>query len=283
MRISLKNRLKFTPFSTVIYVFVILWCAVFFACSFWLVMNAFKSRNQFLVDNIGWPDPFSIGNFGKAFSELARTGKSVPVMVFNSLWRTIGSIAISTASCHFLAYCLSKYKFPGRNVIYWTSIITMMLPVYGTLPAQLKLYYALGIYDSPLILISAIGIGGILIPYACYSSLSWSFAEAAFLDGAGHFTVYFKIMLPQMVPIITALSVTAFIGGWNDYMNSIVFMPSYFTLSTGLYIYQQETAREYQYTVLFAGILMSIVPVVVLFSLFQKTLLQVDISGGLKG
>lgn len=278
-----RERRKMTPGKIVILVFLAVWSVSFFGGFAWLLLNSFKLRAQYIVDNVGWPSPFKFSNYGNAFRELKSTGKSVPIMVWNSLWRVVGSILISQACANVVAYCLAKYRFPGRNLLYWIAIMITMIPIYGTMSASLSLHNMLGIYDNPLHLLAAIGIGGILIPYSCYRNLPWSYAESAFIDGAGHFTVFFRIMLPQMVPVITALSITAFIGGWNDYMTSIVYMPSYPTLATGLYIYQVETQRKYNYPVLFAGIIMSILPVLVLFLSFQKTFMELDLSGGLKG
>ena len=269
--------------KVIVFTFLVLWCISFFGGAFWLIINSFKSRAQYIQDNIAFPKPFLLSNYKDAFSELANTGKSVPIMIWNSVWRTVGSILITQMCTNAVAYCLAKYKFPGRNTLYWTAIITMMIPVYGTMGAALKMHVALGIYNNPFHLLSAIGIGGILIPYSCYRNLPWSYAESAFLDGAGHYTVFFKIMLPQMVPVITALSISAFIAGWNDYMSTLVYMPDYPTLATGIYYYQIETERKYNYPVLFAGILMSIVPVIVLFITFQKSFMELDLGGGLKG
>ncbi len=292
MRTKLKKThrgpKKITPFLAVIMAFLVLWMIVFFLLAGWLVLNVFKTPAQYknfdLGGSLAFPSPFSFANMPQAFVQLQEFGYGVPVMVFNSLWRVAGSIVIGQLCANMVAYSLAKYKFFGRDAIYWAIIITMMLPVYGTMPAQLRLYRALGMYDTPLILLNAIGIGGTLIPYSCYKNLSWTYAEATFLDGGGHYTVFFRVMLPQMLPVITALAVTAFITGWNDYMTTIVYIPSYPTLATGIYYYQEVVGtRTGDYPILFAAVLMSVLPVLVLFLCFQKTLLSLDISGGLKG
>ncbi len=279
---------KLNALSATMLVFLSLWSVVFLSLCLWLIMNCFKQSVQYKNFSTGgslaFPNPFIFTNFSQAFVQLESFGYGVPLMVFNSLWRVIGSIIISQLCANMVAYSIAKYKFPGRDVIYWTIIITMMLPIYGTMPAQLRLYKALGMYDSPLSLLGAIGITGSLIQYSCYKGLSWTYSEAAFIDGGGHFTVFFKVMLPQMVPVITALSVTAFIGGWNDFMTTIVYMPSYPTLATGIYYYQEAVGRRTgDYPILFAAVVMSVIPALALFIGFQKTLLNIDISGGLKG
>ena len=283
-----KRIKKLNALSGTMLVFLVLWSITFLTLSFWLIMNCFKDSLQYKNFSIGGstslPKPFTLKNFSQSFVQLESFGYGVPLMVFNSLWRVIGSIIISQICANMVAYSLAKYKFPGRDVLYWIIIVTMMLPIYGTMPAQLRLYKMLGMYDSPLSLLGAIGITGCLIQYSCYKGLSWTYSEAAFIDGGTHFTVFFKIMLPQMTSVITALSVTAFIAGWNDFMTTIVYMPSYPTLATGIYYYQDAVGRRTgDYPVLFAAVLMSVIPALALFIGFQKTLLNIDISGGLKG
>lgn len=276
-------RKKFTPGRIIVFVLLVTWCVIFFGMLAWLLIASLKDRVQYVTDKISLPSPWKFSNYVKAFTSLDATGKSVPVMIWNTLWRVFGCMVISQLTQQMLSYVLAKYKFPGRNLIYWASILTMMIPVYGTMASSIKMYQALGFYDSPLIVFSCIGIGGILIPISCYRSLSWSYAESAFIDGAGHFTVFFRIMLPQVIPVITALCVTSFIGAWNDYMTPIVYMPSYPSLATGLYMYEVECRRTLNYPILFAGLIMSALPALALFIAFQNTFLELNISGGLKG
>ncbi len=278
---EIKN--KFSVGRVIAFIFLTLWCLVFFSGLLWLVLASLKGRVQYVTDKVNLPTKWEFKNYIEAFTSLDATGKSVPVMVWNTLWRVFGCMITAQISQQALAYVIAKYKFWGRNAIYWTSIITMMIPVYGTMAASIKMYEFLGFYNSPLIIFSTFGIGGILIPISCYRSLSWTYAEAAFIEGAGHFTVFFKIMLPQVVPVITALCVTSFIGAWNDYMTPIIYMPDYPSLATGLYMYEIECERTMNYPVLFAGLIMSVLPALALFITFQGTFLQLDISGGLKG
>lgn len=277
------RKKRTSPGRIIVFTFLVLWCTIFFVELLWLLISSMKSRVQYVTDKVGLPNPWKFKNYIEAFVSLDATDKSVPVMIWNTLWRVCGCMAVAQLSQQTLSYVLAKYKFPGRNIIYWASILTMMVPVYGTMASSIKMYNMLGFYDSPFIIFSSIGITGILIPISCYRNLSWSYAESAFIDGAGHFTVFFRIMLPQVVPVITALCVTSFISAWNDYMTPIVYLPSYPSLATGLYIYEEECQRTMNYPILFAGLIMSVLPALILFVTFQNTFLELDISGGLKG
>ena len=119
--------------------------------------------------------------------------------------------------------------------------------------------------------------------YGFFSNISWSYAEAVFLDGGGHFTAFFKIMLPQAKACILTLCIVAFIGNWNDYMTSLLFLPSYPTVASGLYLITRDAARDNQVPLSFAALVVSVVPVVVVFACFSDTIMKNFSVGGLKG
>ena len=155
----------------------------------------------------------------------------------------------------------------------------------GSLPSALKLSMALGLYNNPLTIISSASALGstFVIAFAFFKGVDWGYAESAFLDGAGHFTVFFKIMLPQAISPLIALSITGFIARWNDSTGPLVYLPSYPTLASGFYIYQIESQRMLNYPVLFAGLFMSAIPIIALYLIFQDTLMDLNMGGGLKG
>ena len=278
----LKKK-KTTVARIFVFCFLCLWVVSFALCFSWLALSSLKTNVQYVTDKVGLPKPWMFSNYVDAFVKLEAGDKGAGTMIFNSLWIVFGTIIIQQLSSNTLAYCLAKYKFPGRDLLYWCSILIMMLPSYGTMASSLKLLDALKMYDTPFYLLQYIGLAGFLMPYSCYKSLDWAYAEAAFLDGAGHIEIYFKIMLPQMMPVIVAFSVSAFMTGWNDYMTSLVYLPSFPTLSTGLYLFQQENARRMDYPILFAGLILSTLPVIMVFVLTQNTFLEINLDGGLKG
>ncbi len=227
-------------------------------------------------------------NYADAWNNLKHEGNGVPEMILNSLWFAGGSAVLNVFLSACGAYVCAKYSFRGRNFLYWFALITMMIPVVGSMPSQLKFISSMGVYNSRLfIFVNAATIGAtFIIMYSCFKNLDWTYAEAAFMDGAGHFTVFFKIMLPQVISPMTALILSDFIIGWANVENSLVYYPELPTLSTGLYHFRSivitaEGMRRYP--AYFAAILLCIIPTVVLFAIFQKKLMDVQISGGIKG
>lgn len=206
-------------------------------------------------------------------------------MFFNSIWYTIGSSALGVLGSSFVAYALTKYRFIGRNAIYAVIIFTMTIPIMGSTGSTFKLLSDLRIYNSPFFLITAFGGYGFnfMILYGFFKSLPWSYAEAVFIDGGGHFTAFFRIMLPQAKSSIITLFIMAWIGAWNDYTTALLYMPDFPTIASGLYELQEFARDSGDFPVYFAGLILSIVPVVTLFACCSDTIMKNFTVGGLKG
>ena len=113
--------------------------------------------------------------------------------------------------------------------------------------------------------------------------MSKTYTEAAFIEGAGHFRIFWQIMLPQVLGLLSALWIMGFIGEWNNYMRPIMYLPSFVTLSTGLYLYQKENERTLDIPLLFAGALVCLLPVLALFVAFQDKFINLSFGSGVKG
>lgn len=289
-----KNRLKEDKCNLGILGWIV--AAVFVAYTLCLlvpyVYAAFASVSnykEYYLNIFPFPkEGVKLGNYVDAWNNLKHEGNGVPEMILNSLWFAGGSAILNVFLSSCGAYVCAKYSFRGRNFLYWFALITMMIPVVGSMPSQLKFISSMGVYNSRMfIFVNAATIGAtFIIMYGCFKNLDWTYAEAAFMDGAGHFTVFFKIMLPQVISPMTALILSDFIMGWANVENSLVYYPELPTLSTGLYHFRSivitaEGMRRYP--AYFAAILLCIIPTVVLFAIFQKKLMDVQLSGGIKG
>lgn len=251
----------------------------------WGIMISLQTKVQYITDPMVFPKPPQFKNYINAFVELEEAGSNMLEMIFNSLWYALGGALINVAASVLAAYVCAQYKFFLNKVMYWISIITMMIPIMGSLPASLKLSVALGLYDSPLSMISSASALGttFVISFAFFKGVSWSYAESAFIDGAGHFRVFFQIMLPQAFSPIIALTLTGFIGRWNDAMSPLIYLPSWPTLASGFYVYQKGSVFELDYPLLFAGLFIAAIPIMALYIAFQNTLMDLNMGGGLKG
>lgn len=252
----------------------------------WLLASSVKTLDGYYEPSFFPQGVWQWHNYVQAFWELEASKVRAVRMLFNSLWYAIGGALLGIAVSTCFAYVVSKYRFFGRRVLHAIAIVVMLIPIVGALPSQYELYSNLHMINSPLILIcftSGFGLN-YLVMRACFDNLSWSYAEAAFVDGARHERIFFTIMLPQVLPTITALFLVAFIGNWNDYMGPLVFMPRLPTLSTGLFVYQEKHFDKPNISkpVFFAGVVICMIPVLTLFLVFQNTIMDISISGGVK-
>ena len=265
----------------VVFILFVLYSITLIYPYLWAIMTTFKYDWDYNNNRVWFPQEWTFSNYADAFVELSAAGRSLITMLFNSAWYSVGGTLVAIASSTVSAYVVAKYRFPGRGIVYGIAIVTMTLPIIGALPSQYTMYGKLGILDTPFYLIAmANGLGfNFMILYGFFKSLPWSYVEAAYLDGAGHFRTFISVMLPQAASVIASLGIVAFISTWNDYMNPILFLESYPTMSMGLYVYQQGI----DIPVLFAGVIMSTVPVLTLFVIFQNSIMSLTLGGGLKG
>lgn len=280
-----RLRAKTTPMRTIIFTFLLIYTVFFVALFTWAFLNSLKGHIEYNSDRLSLPKDWLFSNYKKAFETLEAGGNSVFKMIFNALWLTAGTIIISQACIIMFAYAMARYNFPLKKTFNTLNFIIIMIPIMGSMPSWMRMLLNLGIYDSPLYLLTQIGgFGTSMIIYrTVFRNVPWDFAEAAYIDGANHWQVFLKLMLPQIKPLLIANSIGIFRGTWNDYMTPLLYLPSYQTLSSGLYVYQIEMARKINTPVLFAGCFLCAIPPVVMFIVFNKKMMEVDLSGGLKG
>ncbi|MBQ8885880.1 MAG: carbohydrate ABC transporter permease [Clostridia bacterium] len=234
------------------------------------------------MSELSWPPRFS--TYVEAFTDLTVGSTTYMGMFGNSVWYAAGRAIANVGSSMLLAYGVACYRFKLRNFIYNLVLFVLVMPMFGTLPATYRLYSDLGMIDSPLLLIAYAGAfdGQFLILYSFFKNLSWDYAESAFLDGAGHFTVFFKIMIPMALPATMTMAVTNFIAAWNDYSSILLYLPEMPTLTTGLYSFDVKQMYAADRPVYYAGLVISILPIFALFLGMQNTILAKTYSGGLK-
>ena len=293
-----KLRIKGNIFPTVAWIAVALWCLIFLGLLFWAFINSLKTYINFYEDPLFFPKGgtgygWKFSNYAAAFSALQifREGREImaPEMLLNSLLYAGGSGVVSVITACLASYILAKYSYLKWVRGLWVIVlITNYLPISSSLAANIKLLTDLGLYDSLLgVIFWQCGAFGyiFLIYYATWKSVSWSYAEAAFIDGAGHFRTMLLIMWPMTRTIFGVLFIQQFITLWNDYMTPIIYLPSYPNLSYGAYQFQFSVADVNIATppIQIAGLLMLALPVFILFLIFRNKLMGSLTLGGLKG
>lgn len=251
----------------------------------WILLNSFKTTVDFGKDK--WSFNFSAGfqNYVEAFNYKVR-GTSVLRMYLNSFLVVGGGVVVTLISCTLASYTMAKYKFRGRAIIYNIVIISMMVPIVGTLPAQFRMMKTLGLVDN-IIGVWFLYSGGFgfnfLFLYAYFKSISWTYAEAAMIDGASDFRIFIQIMVPMAKPALTAVGVLTFMGLWSDYQTPYFYLSSMPTIALGLKDMSSQLEFDPNYPLMLATAVMATIPILILFCAFQKTIMNNMTVGGLKG
>lgn len=280
-----KTLVEKIVFGAVFVLFVIYAIYILLPFGFCIHLSLKADSVQYVDHKMAWSMPPNFGNFLSAFTEFGGGETSFMMMTLNSIWYSFGSTALTIFSSAMAAYVVAKYKFKGRNFLYVLSLIIMIIPIYGALPAKYRMFFDWNLVDSPLYLISTpFGFGmNFLILYAFFSALSWSYAEAAFIDGASDYRVFFQIMLPMAMPSITAVAIMAVVGAWNDYETPLIFLKTMPTLASGLYEYEEKMQYMGTMPIYYAGMILTMIPILVIFGVFQNTIMSNVYAGGLKG
>ena len=250
----------------------------------WLLVNSFKDFLEFSDSPWGIPQKLQWSNYAFIFENFAMGEAFINSIILCLACPTAGVISTT-----FAAYALSKFEFRGKKILYFIHILPMLICITGSTSTMYMFFNDLGIYDTffSMIWSSAGGVGmNFLLVYAVFKNVSRTYMEAAEIDGADDFTVFIKIMLPQAIGIVGTLWMLSFIGQWNEYASYQLFLPSHPTVSTALVSIQTNvTSGIYanHYPEFFAAIMITILPVIVIFLVFQEQIMQISLGGGIKG
>lgn len=266
---------------------------LFFAITYifpfvWVLYNSFKTRIDYANDYIGLPSNWTFDNFIQAFSfsSTETHGFNIFQMLGMSILLSVTGTLVTVFVSSCAAYVCAKYEFPGRNVILGVVIFTMIIPIVGSLPSQIQLMKNLHL-DGQIIGIIFLYSGGFgmnfMLLYSFFKNLSWTYVEAAKIDGASDFRIFFSIILPMAKGPIVAISIITLIGQWNDYMTPMIYLPNMPTIAVGLKLLSDAMEQMGNYVLLFATITLAILPIIIMFCVFSKTIMENTSVGGLKG
>lgn len=249
---------------------------------YWMLATALKTPEQTFALPPEWiPSPLVWDNFAEVFRE-------VPFERF--ILNTFLLVAINVVGQLFavtlVAYGFARLRFPGRSVLFLIMLSTLMIPYHVTLVPRFILFSELGWRNTylPLTIPAFTGSSFLIFMVRQYMmSIPFDLDEAAFIDGATRFDVFWRIILPLSRPALMLVVVFTFVGVWNDFLQPLIYLddPNLFTISLGLSFFQD--ARETNWNLLMAGSLMATIPPILLFFFAQRQLIGGISIEGLKG
>ena len=281
-----KNRLTIgdVSISGITQVLLIIWTLLVVGPFLWMIMTSLKTDAEIIHSPWDLPASIQWNNFSRAWNE-ARIGTFfVNTLIVLSMSLT-GTLFISAMA----AYVLSRFEFFGRRVLFFLFLAGLMFPVFLALVPLRFLVQDLHLYDT---------YHGLALVYIAYSlpftiffmtgffkTLPSEVAEAAIIDGANHYQVFFQIMLPMAKSGLIAMGIFNFIGQWNQFLLPLVLMPNpdRHLLSQGLQYLAIQQGYGNDYSALFAALVITMVPTLIVYVLFQRRLESGLTAGALKG
>jgi multiple sugar transport system permease protein len=256
---------------------------VFLAPLLFMLSTSFKGTEEATTLPISWLPRHAEGS---SYSTLLR---SVNTPVFrwfgNSLVAGLANSALIVAVDAAAAYALARMQFRGKKVVTALVIGTIFVPGFVFLVPNFLIVGKLGWLDSlaAIIVPSAGGAFGVFFLRQFFLSLPKEFEESAALDGAGPWQTFFRIVLPNSRPALATLGVLSFLTNWNDFLWPVyvLFSPKHLTLPAGLSTLQGAATTNYP--LIMAGAVVASVPVLVLFVIAQRQIVESVAQSGVKG
>lgn len=280
-----RSRAQNVVFTVAFIIFTVQ-CASLIFCLSWGFLSALKTQKEFSLNSpLALPEDWLFSNFLIAFNALEVRGFNLFGLIGNSIWYAVGTPLIQTTIAMIIAYIAVKYPCGITKFHHGYVLISMMITINGGAAPMYRFLASLGLVNSPLFLLAKFGHTPFtyLVFYGCWKCIPNAYIEAAEIDGASKWSTMFKIMMPQALGTWGALFIMDFITLWNDCTASMVYFPDWPTLATGLFEYEQNMIRNVNMPVYFAGLMIAMVPVLILFVIFQDTIMEKVNLGGIKG
>ncbi len=247
----------------------------------WMVLSSLKTEREFFRNIWGLPAVAQWGNYVKAWQS------GISSYFLNSVLVTCSTIALCVSIACLAAFALARYRFPGSTVVFLLCMGGMMLSPQVTLIPLYKIIQTLKIHDT---------YWAMILPYAAYRmpitlmlirayflGIPKELVESATIDGCTSFGVLTRIFLPISKPILLTCSVLVAYYAWNEFLFSIIFIDSRAlkTIPSGLMVFRD--ALNTDYSLLFAGLTISALPMILVFLAMQKQFVRGMTAGAVKG
>ncbi|HOU11559.1 MAG TPA: carbohydrate ABC transporter permease [Anaerolineae bacterium] len=284
MNLEYKRSLSSTIIQIVIYVFLAFWALVVIFPMIWVLVSSFKTDQEIFFSPWTPPAKLMWDNFARAWGK-ANMGR----YLFNTLTVNLPAIFFTLLFSAMAGYVLARYSFPGNRLIFYAFLGGMLFPVMLALVPLFFLLQSMKIIDSHF---------GLILVYIAYSlpftvffmtgffkTLPTELLEAAIIDGASHYQLFFQIVIPLAQNGLVSMGIFNFLGMWNQYILPLVLLTSStkYVLSQGLAFLAHQQRYQSDWSGLFAAITIVMLPTLIVYVIFQNQIQRGLTVGALKG
>jgi len=246
----------------------------------WTVMSSFKTSSEIFSSPFSLPSKWNFDNYVGAW-----TTAGIGSFLLNSIIVVFGALAVTMLFGAMCAYVLARFQFPGNRAIYYLMLAGLTFPIFLAIVPLFFVLRSIGLLNT---------LPGLILTYAAFAlpftvfflfsffkALPLSIAEAAALDGAGEWRTFFQVMLPMSRPGLATVAILNFVGLWNQFLLPVALNtdPKNYVLTQGMASFASQAGYSVNFGQLFAGAVMTIVPVFIVYLVFQRQL-QGSVSQG---
>lgn len=282
MKRGIKQSVGTVIFRMILRIFLVICALSIMFPIVWLLTSSLKNNMEFYSDPFALPTAIRIVNYILAW------GKSnISVYFMNSLLVILGTLILFVIMLATNAYIIAKYDFRGKKLMESFYFAAMMIPSVLLLTPLYFQLQEINLTDNLLVLMAIYAVQGLPVPLFMVTgfvkNIDNSFLEAAVIDGASEWQIFSKVVVPMVKPILFFSCLGNVMGTWNEYTTALVFISSEtkYTVSIGLHFLEQAAGDK---GVLFAGLVIALLPILILYGIFQKQIQDgVSASDGVKG
>lgn len=279
----MKNNKISKIISTIVSnLFVILFSVTCIYPIVWMVYSSLKSNQEFSLDTVGLPKVLHFENYVKAIQE-----GNISSYFKNSMINTVITVVAVVFISFVTGYLLSRYAFKGRNLVYYLFLSGMLVPIYALLIPIFVEYKALGLLNNKVTLI--LPYIAFALPMAVFliesyvKSIPFEIEEAAFIDGSTLFRTMFSIIMPICKPVIATSAILSFLNTWNEFPLALVLIRSNKLKTMPIGLTNFVGSYTVDYPLLLSALMVSTIPVIIIYLLFYNQIMKGMTAGAVKG
>lgn len=287
----MKIKWKHASFGKIIaMVLLIFWAILSLFPMYWMFQTSLTPKEEIGTFPPKWfPSRLTMENYASLFEGFSWSeifhGKGIMRWTVNSIILCVTVTFTVVLFSSMAGYGFAKKEFPGKNIMFWMIIATMMIPAQVTLVPVYLMLTKIGLKGSLLAVIipASASVFGVFMMRQFLINLSSDFMDAARIDGCTEWGIFWRIVLPLTKPAIATLAIFTFIGEWNSYLWPLIVLddPATYPLTLGLATMQRQNINSYGLQA--AGSAISAIPMLIVFFSFQKYFMKGLTLGGNKG
>jgi N-acetylglucosamine transport system permease protein len=270
---------------------LLFWALMVIFPMIWLLYTSFKTDQEIFFSPWSLPDAPQFNNFSRAWTEV-----HVGQYFINSMMVVLPGLFLTLAVSALAAYVLGRFKFPGNRLLFYLFMAGMLFPIFLALVPLFFLVQDLGEMIHPIIGLNE--FPGLILVYTAFSlpftiffmtgffkTLPSELHEAALIDGANEYQVFFRVMLPLAQPGLVTMGIFNFLGMWNQFILPLVLMTNRdrYVLPQGLAFMLQQQTYQNDWSALFAAVTIIMIPTLLVYVIFQNRIQKGITVGALKG